>query len=196
MGSCCKPLSPPGVPSGSVVAREATWICGDESRWVTASPSCPGGHLQNWVPASTSGDLMTHPRAGFPPSLFPTPCPALLLPGITSKSAFSGSALGETGPGTRDRLLQCLQLDRRVLQQQDAKKLYGTRNNCTQAQSGKLRTVRFKKATDHLPLLRGWAHKQGRTAHDPYRAPPPPRVGRPAKPRLRPHPPICLHPHL
>lgn len=97
MGSCCKLLSPPGVRSGSVVAWEATWICGDESRWVTASPSCPGGHLQNWVPAPTSGDLMTHPQAGFPPSLFPTPCPALLLPGITSKSAVSGSALGETG---------------------------------------------------------------------------------------------------
>ena len=47
-------------------------------------------------------------------------------------------------PGTWDPLLQCLHLDKRLPEQQNTKKLQGTKNNCAHASWSKLWT-RYKK---------------------------------------------------
>ena len=76
--------------------------------------------------------------------------------------------------GTWDPLPQCLQLDKCLLQQQNTKKLYGTKNNCVHAQVGQIRNKIQKdqnpaqEVGDHLSQAPSWTL-------DPL--PPPPDVG-------------------
>ena len=48
------------------------------------------------------------------------------------------------GPGTWDPLVQCLQLDKHFLEQQNTKKLWGTKNNCVHAQLGQIMNNRIQ----------------------------------------------------
>ena len=51
--------------------------------------------------------------------------------------------LGQSG--TWDPLLQCLHLDTPLLEQQDTKKLFGTKNNCVHVQLGQILDKRDQK---------------------------------------------------
>ena len=55
--------------------------------------------------------------------------------------------------GTWDPLLQCLHLDTPLLQQQNTKKLYGTKNNCVHVQLGQIlepKDTEIKKPNCHF----------------------------------------------
>ena len=65
--------------------------------------------------------------------------------------------------------LQSLHLDTPLLEQQNRKKLYGTKNNCKHAHLGKIWTnaiKRPKEKKNQLPLLKSLEQKQG-TVHAP-----------------------------
>ena len=47
--------------------------------------------------------------------------------------------------GTWNALLQCVHLDKHLFQQQNTKKLYGTKNNCMRVQLGQIMDKRYKK---------------------------------------------------
>ena len=69
--------------------------------------------------------------------------------------------------GTWDPTLQCLHLDSPLLQQQNTKKLYGTKNNCMHVQLGQILDQKIQRDRKiQLPLLRSLKQKQG-TAHVP-----------------------------
>ena len=53
--------------------------------------------------------------------------------------------------GTWDPLLQCLHLDKGLLEQQNTKKLYGTKNNCTHAQLGQIMDKKIQKDKNKKP---------------------------------------------
>ena len=78
--------------------------------------------------------------------------------------------MGIRQAGTWDPLLQCLHLDKPLLQQQNTKKLQGTKNNCLCVQLGqimdKIQKDQKKKEKTQLPLLKSREQKQG-TAHAP-----------------------------
>ena len=59
-----------------------------------------------------------------------------ILEKIKAGNTFHVAVLGQTG--TWDPLLQCLHLDTPLLEQQDTKKLYGTKNNCVHVQLGQI----------------------------------------------------------
>ena len=78
-----------------------------------------------------------------------------------------------------DPLLQCLYLDAPLLQQQNTKKLYGTKNNCVHVLLGQIHWSKFwtqrvqRDQKLQPPLLRSLGQKQGfgeqnkRTMHSP-----------------------------
>ena len=69
--------------------------------------------------------------------------------------------------GTWDHLLQCLHLNKRLLEQQTTKKLEETKNNCGHVQLGHILDNTIQKdQRPQLPLLKGLEQKQG-TAHAP-----------------------------
>ena len=70
--------------------------------------------------------------------------------------------------GTWDPLLQCcLHLDTPLLEQQNTKKLYGTKNNCLHAQLRQILDKKYKETKKtQLPLLKSLEQKQG-TEHAP-----------------------------
>ena len=73
------------------------------------------------------------------------------------------------GPGTWDPLLQGLHLDKRLLEQQNTKELWGTKNNCVHVQSGQIMNSKIQKgqnATVTSPLVRCQEQKHG-TTRDP-----------------------------
>ena len=67
--------------------------------------------------------------------------------------------------GARDPLLQRLHLDKHLLQQQNTKKLQGSKNNCVHVQKDQ----KTKRPKTQLPLLKSRQQKQG-----PEHAPLPP----------------------
>lgn len=64
-----------------------------------------------------------------------------------SRVSATRRARGKTG-GTWDPLLlwlQCLHLDKHLLEKQNTKKLQGTENNCGHAQSGQIMGMKIQK---------------------------------------------------
>ena len=62
---------------------------------------------------------------------------------------------------TWNPLLQCLHLDKHLLQQRNTNKLQGTKNNCMHAQLGQIRDKIQKRPKTQLPLLKSQEQKQG-----------------------------------
>ena len=92
-------------------------------------------------------------------------------------------------------MLKCLHLDTPLLQEQNTKKLYGTKNNYGYAKLGQILDKRDQNT--QLPLLKSleqkkgcWEQKQG-TAHAPCTTK---GVGKSPKPPLQPNP--WTHPTL
>lgn len=50
----------------------------------------------------------------------------------------SDSFWDSLGPGTQEPLLQCLHLDKQLIEQRNTNKLYGTENNCVHVQLGQI----------------------------------------------------------
>ena len=63
--------------------------------------------------------------------------------------------------GTWNPLLQNLHLDPSLLQMQNTKKLYGTKNNCVNAPLGQILDWKIQRQKTQLPFLKSWAQKQG-----------------------------------
>ena len=97
--------------------------------------SCEGGYA--WMadcPRSTGGTKY-FPQWRFPES-------------IDKYSVLCGAKLRQAwdlGPGTLAAVLQCLHLDTAHLEQQNAKKLYGTETNCVHVQVGQILDKRSKE---------------------------------------------------
>ena len=58
-------------------------------------------------------------------------------------------------------VLQCLHLDKPLLQQQNTKRKYETKNNCEYVQLGQILDKRYKETKTQLPLLKSLEQKQG-----------------------------------
>ena len=86
----------------------------------------------------TQGGLASHPRA----------------PGWWDQT-------DRLGPETLDPLLLCLYLDTCLLEQQNTKKLWGTKNNCVHEQWGQiyLGPQDIKRPKTQLPFLKSWEQK-------------------------------------
>ena len=98
------------------------------------------------------------------------------------------------GPGTWDPLLQCLHLDKRLLEQQNTKKLYGTKNSCVHVHLGQIMDNKIQK--DQKPNCHFWrVPSKNRVlcmhpAHNTTK-----RVGKPPKLLLLPNPRSRPYPH-
>ena len=57
--------------------------------------------------------------------------------------------------------MESLHLDPPLLQLQNTKKLYRTKNNCVKAQLGQILDRKIQRQKTQLPFLKGWAQKQG-----------------------------------
>ena len=80
----------------------------------------------------------------------------------------TGWDLGPSAAG-----LPCLHLDNRLLEQQDTKKLYGTKNNCVHVQLGQILDKRYKRPKKaQLPLLKSQQQKAGHCTCPLHSAPP------------------------
>ena len=96
-------------------------------------------------------------------------------------------------------VLQCLHLDTPLFQQQNTKKLHGTKNNCVDVQLGQILDKRYKETKKaQLSLLRSLEQKQGVTSKSRVLSMPPALnttrgVGKPPKPHLQPD--LWTHPY-
>ena len=143
--------------------------------------------MRTWEEGGPRAQNTVQPRANrwgghcpFTSRMPPTPVlsPLDRSPSYAEDSPTSGTPTPLRQVGTWDPLLQCLSLDTPLLEQQNTKKPYRTKNNCRPAQLAKFWTKDTKRAKNLTVLLKILKQKQGMgsteqgTAHRLHSTPP------------------------